>query len=47
MKQRFFVVFCTKAIAEPKLYKRLAYAMKKVELIPSYTIKSFSDEEEA
>lgn len=36
MKNRFFVVYCKKAIEMPKMYKRYAYALKRAELIPSY-----------
>ena len=47
MKHRFFVVFCTKNIAKPKLYKREAYAIKKAQEIPSFKLQTFFTEEQA
>jgi len=47
MKQRFFVVHCLKSIAPAQIYKREAYALRKLEKSASYELKTFDDEDDA
>ena len=47
MKPRFFVVHCLKSIAPAQIYKREAYALRKLEKSASYELKAFDDEDEA
>jgi hypothetical protein len=45
MKAKIFVVYCVKGLEPAQIYKKLAYAFKKIDKNPSYTIKAFADED--